>query len=325
MFKFLKNIIKRVKEPLFILFVGIAIVVWYLNRLNGTYQQDLLLPIYIEGIENPTQSAGNNHFNLYCRVRGKGYDFLLYKLYPLSKKVTIPISDIISSSSTKNNPTINMSLLETSVSDKLKGMELVKLHDTNLKIANIAYAQKFVKIASDIKIKIKGGYMQIGETRFDPCSVLVRGDKRLIDNIDSVLTSKKVISTPFNSLSDDIAIVKRRGVSYSPDRVEYNIMIDRFTERKIYAVPKITTSNIPSQNIQYEVIPEQVELCFNVAQSINNTFSADSFEVYVDYDDKVASKDKIGDNLYKVKIRNLPIEATIQYIEPAYITILKQN
>lgn len=327
MFKFLKNIFRRVKEPLFLLFVGVALAVWYLNRLNGTYQQDILLPIYIEGIENPTQSAGNNYFNLYCRIRGKGYDFLLHKLRPKSKMVTIPISEILSVSSTSENPTINMSMLETSVSDRLKGMELIRLHDTNLKIANITYSEKYIKIASDIKLKIKGGYMQIGEIKFDPCSVLVRGDARYIETIDSVFTARKVITTPFNSLSDEIQLIKRNGVSYSPERVEYNIMVDRFTEKKISAVPEIISSDSLLE-IQYTVIPSKVELCFNVAQSISSTFSADSFELYVDYDDTMSARESgnnIGNNLYKVKIRNLPVEATLRYIEPAYISILKQN
>lgn len=323
-----KQIFVRIREPLFLLFVAIALAAWYLNRLNNTYQQDIHLPIYIEGIKNPTLSAGNDYFNLYCRVRAKGYDFLLYKLLPKSKMVTIPISEILSASSTSENPTINMSMLETAVSDRLKSIELIKLHETNLKIANIAYSEKYVKIASDIKLKIQGGYMQIGEVKFDPCSVLVRGNERYIENIDSVFTYKKVITTPFNTLSDEIGLQKQDGVSYSPEIVEYHIIVDRFTEHKISAPPKIITTDSLTEISEYTIIPSKIDLCFNVAQSINQLFSANSFELYIDYDSSqkaIEEGNYIGNNLYKVKVRNLPLEVTLRYIEPSYVTVLKQE
>ena len=45
------KILSFVKDPLLLVFIGIATIMWYLNHLNATYMNDVNIPVTVRGVE----------------------------------------------------------------------------------------------------------------------------------------------------------------------------------------------------------------------------------------------------------------------------------
>ncbi len=328
MLKQFKRLLRRLTEPLFLLFLFLASVVWYIIRLNDTYQQDIIIPLHIEGIENPTHADGEAFFDVHSLASGKGYAFLHLKIFPRSTLVEVKISDIIRKDDVTGNQVISIPLLENIVSSKLGDLSLIKIYDTNVDINLDSYIEKFVTVSPYITHDLKGGYMQIGATILAPCSVLIKGDRSIINNIDSLPTEPLKLTSRYNDFVGQVKIAPRVGVMITPKEVTYKIRTDRFTERKITSKVEARMSNTVFDSSAFTYIPSKVEVCFNIAQSSGTTFIPSMYKLYIDYDPNSNNKDKdnkIDENLYQVKIDNLPLGVKVQYINPQYITVLKSN
>ncbi len=328
MLKQLKILLKRVSEPLFILFLIIASAVWYMINLNDTYQQDIKIPLHIDGIENPIHADGEAYFDVHSLASGKGYAFLLHNLFPKSRLVEINISDILRKDDGSNKQSISIPALENIVSNRLKDLTLIRIYDTNVDINLDSYTEKYIPISPYITHDLKGGYMQIGGTILDPCSVLIKGDRSIINSIDSLPTAPLKLTAQYNNFVGKVDIIPRTGVMIIPKEVTYKIQTDRFTELKVYSNIEIHTADGVSDSYGYTSIPSKVEICFNIAQSMGTTFTPSMYKPYIEYDPQNLHHNKnnqIEKNLYKVRVDELPIGVKVQYIQPQYITVLKNK
>ncbi|MFI3314592.1 MAG: hypothetical protein R3Y04_02870 [Rikenellaceae bacterium] len=322
MSKLYKYLFNLFKEPLYLLFVLVAVFVWYLNRLNTTFQRDVMLPVYIEGVENPKQNRNHSYFEVFCRVEAKGYSFLRLQLFPLYQMASLSLSELGDIPITNNKEIkVNTSLLEGKVAGRVKGLDIIRIFDDYIEIPLIVNGQKRVKVSADIHLKTQGGYMQLGDVDVEPDSITISGRLQTLNTIDSVFTEIKMLSSTKSRISGEVKLIEIPGITYSIREVEYNIVTDRFAESKSIVAYDIETTDTTIVSDHLFRSPAIVEVAFNVVQKLVDDFSPDDLTIYATYADSL----KIGDNLYELFVKDLPVGVTLQYIEPRYVTILRKS
>ena len=123
----MKKFISLFKDPLLLLFIAIAAVMWYLNHLNTTFMSDVTVPIKVRGMSGVDKSDSNGTFDVVCQVRGNGYTLMLMSLFPRYAAMELSASDLSVSSDMSDSSYYNVDLrsLERAMSSQIKGVELV--------------------------------------------------------------------------------------------------------------------------------------------------------------------------------------------------------
>ncbi len=237
-------------------------------------------------------------------LQGKGWDLLSLmmsknKLYKLNLSRLKNDSRIITNQSLSERTNLPPSITVLRTSPDTIDISLDK------------YGERTVKIKNNIVIKAKENYQIIGEPKFQPDSVKIRGAASLINKIRFIPTEYKYfedvngIVTGVINIKDTLTSL----IKIDPRTVKYTFNVQLSGEKTFEGI-NINLPNIPSDK-EVVLLPPKITLSLRGGVDEISKLSAQDINVFINFSS--IEEDSVG---YVVPEIKLPIEANIIKMEP---------
>lgn len=306
------------KFVVFCFFLLFSSIIWYFNKLGGDYLVDLKIPAKVVYAETDKMLVDEGDLVLKIQVKTKGYTILRYKLGTILAPLSVDISSyrLNRSYSVKGNYYILTSSLKSYLSTQLPG---------NMKIENIspdtiffnfstAYTKK-VPVVVDSKLTFEDQYMQIGDVKIEPDSVLISGP-------ESVIKRKQFVKTAIirgNALNEAtngvVALLEEKNVVTDVKEVTYTVDVAKYTEQTL-RLP--VYCNADSNSVL--LIPSHADVTFKVALRYYNRVQPSHFRLKSRLD-----KQSSQSTHAKVELDTFPSFVRDVRIEPEFIEVYKKR
>jgi len=296
----------------YLVFLLIAIVVWYLNALNKDYTIDLKFAVKYTDLPEDKVLANTPPEYLTLNINAQGFALLKYHFgltYPLTLEASYQTLRKRSNSSQEEYYLTTQSIFDR-ISSQLTDARLRSIIPDTVNLLLSETIKKKISVKSMLQLQFEQGFFPKGNMQIDPREVTVTGPKALVDTMQYVYTRTKVFKKLKDTLKASIELLPVHRLRYSVSEVNIVQVIERYTEATI-TVP-IEPINLP-QGLTMKVFPGAVTINCMVPVADYEKLQAYMFRAVVDY----ASIRDIMDNQAKARITILRT--------PDYVTDVKFN
>lgn len=300
-------------KPSFWVFLLVAALLWYGNKLGGRYTTEVELPIEVTNdfssklwIEHPVGRMN-------CRVEGIGARLLTYKMnmgdrvvIPMSQLTLIPVKD------KERLFRVDKNSLTGALASAIKELRIHEILDTALTISVSPVETRRMPVQSRIEIGTARQYMQVGPVTFTPDTVEVRGPKVVLDSMEAVFTRTKRYKDLKSSVIGRIDLEQRSGVLLSARQADYRVEIVPFTQHTLELPVRV--DNLPD-GMQAVIVPSRVTVVVNVPLRDYERVREERLHAGVDYNETRERES----GRYAVRIDSLPAGTEVMRVEPQYV------
>ena len=151
-------------------------------------------------------------------------------------------------------------------------------------IALDVYSEKKVPVRSQLKLAMMDGYIQVGETRFHPDSVIVKGARQLVESVDEIFTKEDQYQHLLKDLTRTAQLVRPEDdmITLSHSNVNFSVNVQRIGERMIDGIP-IHVTNLPASVKDAIVIPSTLSLVVHGGNEFLMNLKKDDISATIDY------------------------------------------
>jgi len=171
---------------------------------------------------------------------------------------------------------------------------------------------KLIPIKAQVNYTIKDGFVKKGSVFCRPDSVFISGPKEIVTKIKFINTGIINLGEISHSTKRNVALKKIKSVKYKTTRTNVHIPIEQSTER-LLEVP-ITVDNLIDKDI-IKLIPNHINLSFNVGLSEYENISPDMFVAEVVYSDSSKTKNVLKINLREQAKNVYDLNYTPKFVE----------
>ena len=144
-----------------------------------------------------------------------------------------------------------------------------------------AYAK--VPVAAALSLSFKPQYMQVGEVRLKPDSVLVYGDVKELQRVTHVGTCSISFTSVDKNLQGFVALDPVPGLRIDCEQVYYDITVDRYVESTV-TIP-VTATHVPADRMLM-ILPSQLDVTIRTSfRPRGGRITADDLALEVDWRD----------------------------------------
>ena len=144
-----------------------------------------------------------------------------------------------------------------------------------------AYAK--VPVAAALSLSFKPQYMQVGEVRLKPDSVLVYGDVKELQRVTHVGTRSISFTSVDKNLQGFVALDPVPGLRIDCEQVYYDITVDRYVESTV-TIP-VTATHVPADRMLM-ILPSQLDVTIRTSfRPRGGRITADDLALEVDWRD----------------------------------------
>lgn len=300
-------------KPSFWVFLLVAALLWYGNKLGGRYTTEVELPIEVTNdfssklwIEHPIGQVN-------CRVEGIGARLLAYKMnmgdravIPMSQLTLIPVKD------KERQFRVDKNSLTGALASAVKDLRIHEILDTALTISVSPVETRRMPVRSRIEIGTARQYMQVGQMAFEPDTVEVRGPKVVLDSMEAVFTRPKRYKDMKSNVTGRIDLEQRSGVLLSSRQADYRVEVVPFTQHTLELPVRV--DNLPD-GMQATIVPSRVTVVVNVPLRDYERVREERLHAGVDYNE--IREEASGK--YAVRIDSLPVGTEVMRVEPQYV------
>jgi len=304
---------KNPKFKTFLFFLGMAILLWFLTKFSNNIASRVQIHLKYVNVPAQIMVAENNTSHLSLDISANGFQMLKYAVK--SPEVAINVSQYYRQGLTSIE--ISETELSAIIKSELGAVSIEDLNAGHLKIYLDQTIQKKVPVVLNGQITFKDGYRAQEGVVLTPDSINIVGPSEIVNNYDSVLTkefSKKNVHESFAQRLN-ILMPKKQNVVFESTEVGITVNVQEFSQ-KMVTVP-VQLVNVPS-GVEIKLIPETVELQFEVAVAQFNDIDATNFQVVCDYNDRITEGSfmipKIifrPKGVFRVEMKNKKIEYLI--------------
>lgn len=274
---------KNIKIKSFLFFLGMAVILWFLTKFSGEIKVNVQADILYQDIPETVLLSNQNEKHLTMDVTANGFQMLLYAL----RDAQLPIA--ITPYYQEGDSIVHLSELELAgiVKRQLGVGQVANISPATLQIRLDRSVQKKVPIRLSGKLGYKEGYRSLNGPILIPDSVVLHGPSELVKTLDSISTqtfNRKNIDASFQEeLTLDLPNDSRLQVH--PKAIVIQLDVAEFSQKTVQ-VP-IQLINVP-ENTNVKMIPEVIQLKFEVTVEDFNNVDASSFQVVCDFSDKIS-------------------------------------
>jgi len=277
----LKSIRRNSKIFVYLIFVGIATVLWFLNKLNNTYSAEIVYPVEYSNEPKDQKILNILQPNIILKITAPGYTLLRYQMQTTSKPIDFDLKKGNITKKSANTHYILTREYKTKVAEQLPSdVKLESIEPDTLFF-------RFTKIIS-VKKKVTPVYNltfeqqhRLKEKPFcSPDSVIVTGPKIILDTLETVYTQPISIKKVNKTTKRNVSIKEINEITTKPKRVVVNIKVEQYTEAEITVPVKII--NVPD-SINLISFTDSVNVKGIVGLSSYDLLTADDFQVVLDY------------------------------------------
>ncbi len=297
---------------IYLVFLLIAIVIWYLNALSKDYTTDLKFTVKYTDLPEDKVLVNSPPEYLTLTINAQGFTLLKYRFGLIFYPITLEASY---QTLRKNNnaPQGEYFLTTQSVFDRIAAqlssdVKLRLVAPDTLKFLFSETIRKDIPVKSALQLQFEKGFLPKGNMLIDPGEVTVTGPQALIDTMQYVYTQEKIFKKLKDTLRTSIGLQPVNQLRYSVNDVSIVQAIERHTEATI-SVP-IEPVNLP-EGLTMKAFPGSVTVNCMVPIVDYEKLQPYMFRAVVDY---VSIKD-VKDNQAKVKVTILRA--------PDYVTDVK--
>ena len=173
-------------------------------------------------------------------------------------------------------------------------IEVVYPNRINIKLDEIM--EKKVPIISNIRSLVKDGYLQIGNTQFEPDSLIIIGPKVELNKINEVHTAKDTLFNLSKSIRGTIDLISQnRLIKFPLRKINYFLDVQQISERIIVDIPV----NVINKVRGIRVFPSPQTVSLTVVGGVNQIADIEPNDISVIVDFKSWKLEK---NFYIPKI-----------------------
>lgn len=267
----------------FLLSLFLAFGIWVLYNLNKSYSATLVREVSVVSNLPGHFQRSQGAVTIEARCTASGYDMLSSRR---SRRVEIGIDKDLFSETPSGEFVIPASSLAAYVGD-IFGSQ-VRLEAFSAPTYTFSFPvenHKKVPVVPVTSLSFKSQYMQRGEVKVEPDSVIVYGEPALLDNLDRIYSSRISHSKLSAPVTGWVPLEKRRGVRLSESHVRYSVDVVRFVE-VTRSVP-VSIRGVPAGKT-LSVYPSTAEVTFRCVFPMAEDRS-ESVRFWVDYQDFLRS------------------------------------
>lgn len=303
-----KKIFQRIDQKImvYLIFVGIATVIWFLTELGNDFTTTIDYPVRYANLPKNKVLVQELPKNLQLSVNGYGFTLLRYKVSPAPFPVVIDLNDYatqINNPRVRRFPLLTRYARQTINKQMPNNIEVLDIFPDTIVFEFANVVEKKVAIAPNVKLEFDKQSMLDGKISFTPDSIIVSGPNTLLDTLQYVYNKKQTFTGLNKPLQRNIQLKEIDNLSFSKKRVIINLPVSKFTEA-YFEVP-IETVNVPD-SLVLKTFPRVARLTFLVSLNKYDKIKPDDFRVEANYND---IKELLG--------QKLPIKLTFSP-EPAH-------
>ena len=247
------------KTNVFLVFLGLAIITSFTNKLVSTYEKNIDFKVYASDLPNDKVLTDQSSEKISLKLKGYGFSFARYYLRNPELKFSVNEMKIKKSSFiwTRENNLFNLESF-------LSPMILLNISEDSLVFYFDKFSTKSIPVKGFTEINYAAGYGNFGPLSITPDSVEVIGPSNTIKKINSIETELISIENVKYDLKGKIklkldglenAIIKNK-------QVDYFLNVDQYTEQ-IVDVNINVVSNL--NELSFNFFPKTVKVKFLVS------------------------------------------------------------
>lgn len=292
-----------------LIFVGIATVLWYFNKLNHRYVSQIPIDIEIVSDFNSDMWIDNTNISILVNCEGDGRQLIMYKM-GFGDKISIPSSEL-TFEPVENMPyhyNIDSHSLAKALAQKFSNIKVNFIIETFSSILMSPLETRKMPVLGQIEVDCKKQYMLSSPVTLLPDSVTVRAPKAILDTMKGVETQLVAHNNVTFSLEGFVRLIAPKHTLLKIDEVQYNANVTAFTEMDFHL--PITVQNLP-KSIGATVVPNKTNIKVKVPLNVYNRELKPVASIDYNYHSKSA--------LYRVVIDSLPSGAKLISTEPLFV------
>ncbi len=282
----------------YLLFLVIAVVIWYLNALSKDYTAELKFKVRYVNLSDDKVlvEAPENHLML--TISAQGFTLLKYRLGLTFYPITIDASY----QSLHHNRSADDSYYITaqSIFDKISvqigsDIRLRQIQPDTLNFLFSEMIHKKVPVKVHAQMQFEKSFLPVGSMQITPPEVAVSGPRAIVDTMQYVHTKNKSFKKLKDTLRTELPLQPVDQLKYSEPEVGIMLPVERHTEASI-TIP-IESVNIPEE-LKMKTFPGTVTVSCLVPISQYEKLQPYMFRATVDY---TTIKD-VKDNQAKIRV-----------------------
>lgn len=291
----MKDLINRILKALniggrdwavLLLALLLAFSIWVIHNLSLKYNDYLTVSVAAKCSIDGHASLASNTCDVVARGRATGYKVLKFNSFGRKKPVTIDFASSVMKHKEGDVYYVTSDALpEYAHLIYGTGVSIEYFVTDTLYYRFPAVNSKKVPVQPVLSLIYDSQYMSDGAVDISPDSVYIYGEPHRLESIAQVYT-KPIKHTDLNSnVSGVVEIETIKGVSFSEDRVSYDIDVVRFVE--LTSTVSIRCINVPSDKVLM-VYPSIVNVALKCVFPLPAKFENQP-DLYVDYNDFIKS------------------------------------
>lgn len=261
---------------IFIVFVFLAFIFWGAISLSEEYLITIHVPVRIIPPEKDFAVEGNLPDKLEIRIKAPGWSLLKIKYFQ-ENDFTLRIKE----------PVENFVYRTENITNDLLGfpsdVKIVSVQPELIRLNFNLASEKRIKIYPRLNYSLKEGFAIVSPINLQPESILIRGSRKLLANIDSLPTEiieLKELSEPVTVESRVIDTLSNL-LAYEKIPVRISLDVQQVVDKDFEKVT-IDLINVPKGK-DVILLPSFVDLKLRGGINVLGNLQSDSIKVYIDF------------------------------------------
>lgn len=324
----ISNILKMLKQKLynrdvaiFLIFLLLALFVWFLNKLSHDYLYTTSYPIELYSTKDRQIIFDEKESVLTIQQRMDGFSIMKSKV---SRTPTIRIDltpDRYYKVQSTPNTYFTLTKNFTDIVDRQLGddRQLVTINPDTLFFTIGVLAKKKVPVHHQLNVTTQKEYMLKDAVILSPDSITIAGSQEAIDGVSYVMGNPRSLVNLNEPVQGNFDLVPIKGIHFSENQIYYSADIIRYTEGYLKTTVKVL--GLPS-DINITLLPSEVELRYRASLSDFPSIDTSRFIASVNYKD-ISDGD---DRTLSVQITQQPDKILSIHITPPFVEyIIRKN
>lgn len=272
----------------FVLSLLLALSVWFLHNMSQSYSANLNYNVRINTTIQGHDISALSENKIVAKSYATGFYILKQRRKSENGVLLIDLNSKYLHKKEQGVYALATSDLEYVISQSDMDDYGIRdvLSDTLIFNINIP-SHKRVPIKLNSTLTFKSQYMLSSEISTNPDSIIVYGDDRYLQEINSVSTRHFKHNSLSEGVVGSVKLVEIPNVRFSQDEIYYDIEVERYVERSREIT--IDVINLPAGK-ELHVLPSVASLTYRIP--FDRKISDNDLQLFVDYQDFILSSNK---------------------------------
>lgn len=313
----------------FLVFVGIAILILFIEKLHLEYNATLDYKITCNNVPAGYVIDESTIAPAQVIVHGEGTKLLMLMRGNKSRKIAIDLSETRHQLRLGGNPRaiVLPRIYRKKIIESLPdGVKLDEVVSDTIYIPMLKQNRKRLPVRLCTKAVLQPQHIYSAPTKLSPDSVWVSGTNNYLDTMTAVYTERQPTIQLNDSYTTQFNFVLPQGVSCDYSNVEVKYSVEMLTQKDLQ-VP-VTAIGVPD-GYRMMVFPQSITVTFSVGLSNYEKIEANSFDIVADMSNITPGSSQrriklkiahLPDNIYNINYSPISVEYLLERIGSTVIT-----